>query len=95
MVWAKLATAATAFGQTVVGSGPAPDQLTRAWKNAQDRLPEGWDLDGLRCASTSTTPESRSDDWVALAVGPEGEERSHQADDAINALEGLAASFGP
>jgi hypothetical protein len=95
MVWAKIATAATAFGQTVVGSGPAPDQLTRAWLKAQGRLPEGWDLDGLRCTSTSTTPESRSDHWVAMAVGPEGEKCSHQADDAISALEGLAASFDP
>jgi hypothetical protein len=95
MVWAKLATAATAFGQTVVGSGPAPDQLTRAWNRAQDRLPDGWDLEGLRCAPTSTTRESHSDDWVAMAVGPAGDQRSHQADNAISALEGLAASFGP
>jgi hypothetical protein len=95
MVWAKLATVATAFGQTTVGSGPAPDQLTRAWKKAQGRLPGGWSMDGLRCAATDSTPESRSDDWVAKAVGPAGEERSHQADSAISALEGLAASFDP
>ena len=93
MAWSKLATAATAFGQTVVGKGPAPDHLTRAWKAAQDRLPEGWNLEGLRCVSTGSAPETRSTDWVAMAVGSAGEERSHPAGDAVSAPEGLAASF--
>jgi hypothetical protein len=96
MVWAKLATVATAFGQTAVRQdGSVPDRLTRAWTTAQGRLPEGWALDGLRCASTGLSAESRSDEWVAVAVGPTGEQRSHQAADAVSALEGLAESFDP
>ena len=93
MVWSKLATAATAFGQTVVGSGPAPGRLTRAWLMTRERLPEGWKLDALRCVSTDPASESRSGHWMAVALGPAGEERSHRADDAVTALEGLAASF--
>jgi hypothetical protein len=96
MVWAKLATVATAFGQTTVRrDGTVPDRLTRAWTAAQDHLPDGWALDGLRCASSGLSAESGSDDWVALAVGPTGEQRSHQAADAVSALEGLAESFDP
>ena len=93
MVWSKLATAATAFGQTVVGNGPAPDQLTRSWSAAQGRLPDGWRVEALRCASSGPSTDSGSADWTATAVGPAGEERSYRADDAISALEGLAASF--
>jgi hypothetical protein len=94
MVWARLAAVATAFGQTTVRQdGTMPDRLTRAWASTQDNLPEGWTLDGLRCASTGLSVESRSDEWVAVATGPTGEERSHQASDAVSALEGLGASF--
>jgi hypothetical protein len=94
-MWSKLATTATAFGQTVIGKGPAPDQLTRAWIAAQGRLPEGWSLEALRCAPTGSEPDGRSVTWTACARGPTGDTRSHQADDAISALEGLAASFEP
>ena len=38
--------------------------------------------------------ESRSDDWIAVAVGPSGEERNHRAADAVSALEGLMGEFG-
>ena len=93
MVWAKLAAVATAFGQTAVRDKPAPDRLTRAWASAQDHLPDGWTLDGLRCASTGLSAESRSDEWVAVAVGPSGEQRSHRAADAVSALEGLMGEF--
>ena len=94
MVWSKLAGAATAFGQTAVRvDGPVPDRLTRTWVSTQDRLPEGWTLDGLRCASTGLSTGSRSDDWVAVAIGPAGEERTNRAEDAVTALEGLAGSF--
>ncbi len=95
MVWSKLATTATALGQTVIGSGTPPrDRLTRTWTETQHRLPDGWTLAGLRCASTGLAPEDRSGDWIAAAIGPSGEERTHQAADAVTALEGLAASFG-
>lgn len=52
-------------------------------------LPDGWTLDGLRCASTGLSPEERSDDWVAVAIGPVGEERASRATDPVRALEGL------
>jgi hypothetical protein len=84
MVWSKLATAATAFGQTVVGSGPQPDRLTCTWQAVQERLPDGWRLEAIRYAT---------DGWAAQAVNTDGEVRSHQAEDAVSALEGLAATF--
>ncbi len=95
MVWARLASMATAFGQTAVRDEPAPDRLTRAWASTQEALPDGWTLDGLRCASTGLSAESRSDDWIAVAVGPSGEQRSHRAADAASALEGLMEEFEP
>jgi hypothetical protein len=67
--------------------------MTRAWKEAQERLPEGWHLDGLRCASTGLAEEQRSDDWIAMAVGPAGEGRDYRATDPVTALIGLAASI--
>jgi hypothetical protein len=69
------------------------DDLTRAWTAAEERLPKGWRLDGLRCASTSLRPEDRSDDWLAVAVNADGEERQHRASDPLAALVGLTASF--
>jgi hypothetical protein len=69
------------------------DRLTVAWADTQARLPEGWAIDGLRCASTGLAEEARSDDWVAMAAGPAGEERTCRATDAVEALEGLARSF--
>ena len=69
------------------------DAVTRAWKEAQDRLPEGWHLDGLRCASAGLAEGDRSDDWIAVAVGPAGEERVHRAADPVAALIGLADSI--
>jgi hypothetical protein len=93
MVWAKHATMATAFGQPAVRDRPHPDRLTRAWVSTQNHLPEGWRLDGLLCASTGLPAESRFDDWVEIAVGPSGKERSHRAPGAVGALEGLAEEF--
>jgi hypothetical protein len=93
MVWAKLATMATAFGQTATRDKPATDRLTRAWASTQAALPDDWTLDGLRCASSGLEQGQRSDDWVAVAVGPTGEVRSHRATDAVSALEGLMEAF--
>src|SRR5437879_13148755 len=47
--------------------------LNRAWIAAEAARPSGWQLDSLRCASTGLAPEQRSDRWLALAAGPEGE----------------------
>jgi hypothetical protein len=63
MVCAKPAAVATAFGQTAVRDKPAPDRLTQTWASTQPALPDGWTLDGFRCASTGLSAESRSDDW--------------------------------
>ena len=69
------------------------DTLGAAWLAAQERLPDGWQLDGLRCASSGLSPEQRSDDWVAVAMGPAGEQRTHRAADPFDALTGLTESF--
>ena len=69
------------------------DEVSRAWVTTQERLPDGWTLEGLRCASGDLSVETRSDDWVAVAIGPNDEERSHQAADAVSALAGLMESF--
>jgi hypothetical protein len=68
-----------------------PQGLNAAWKAAEAALPTGWKLDGLRCGSTGLSPEHRSEDWVAVAVAPDGTERSVQAADPFAALEALAA----
>lgn len=69
------------------------EQLAARWSATQARLPEGWTLEGLRCASTGLAEVERSDDWVAVATGPGGEERNARAPAADEALEALAASF--
>lgn len=71
-----------------------PDQLTVAWHDAQANLPAGWVLDSLRCASTGLEPSQRSEDWIAVATGPAGEQREFQASDPLGALAGLTAAFG-
>ena len=70
------------------------DDLTQVWSQTEERLPQGWQLDGLRCASTGLGTEDRSEDWVAVAVSPTGEERAFRAGDPVAALAGLADSFG-
>jgi hypothetical protein len=46
----------------------------------------------LRCASDGLAPDQRSDDWIALAIGPGGVERRARAADPITALDVLAVS---
>ena len=69
------------------------DDLSVAWAQAQARLPDGWTLEALRCASTGLSSEQRSDEWIAVAVGPDSVERKARADDPIEALAALASSF--
>lgn len=69
------------------------DDLSEAWTAAQLRFPAGWTLDGLRCASTSLLPDDRSNDWIAVAVGPDGAERMFRAADPKAALAGLARAL--
>ena len=66
-----------------------PD-LTEAWNRAASALPDGWHLDSLRCASTGLEAAQRSDDWIAVAIGPAGEERSFRANDPVAALQGIS-----
>jgi hypothetical protein len=68
-----------------------PETLADAWRRAQEQLPNAWQLDGLRCGSTGLTPEERSDDWVAVATGPDGAQRTFQAADPFDALAGVVA----
>ena len=69
------------------------DDLTAAWVAAQDRLPSGWQLDSLRCASTGLAPGQRSTDWAAMALGPGGEVRTARALDPIAALAAIVAEL--
>ena len=71
------------------------DDLTNAWRRVQVALPDGWQLDSLRCASEGLAVEQRSDDWIAVAVGPDGQERHVRASDPFAALDGLLAPDGP
>ena len=63
--------------------------LSGVWAEVEERLPPGWRLDGLRCASTSLAPADRSEEWVAVVVGPAGETRTNHAADPVDALRGL------
>ncbi len=69
------------------------DTLATAWAVTQARLPEGWTLDGLRCASSGLGVDERSDDWIAVALGPGSGEREARASDPLEALAALARSF--
>jgi hypothetical protein len=51
----------------------SPTPISDAWASAAAALPDGWFLEGIRCASTGLRPEQRSERWVAEACGPAGE----------------------
>jgi len=69
----------------------SPD-IGAIWASIQAAMPPGWTIDSLRCASEGLAVEQRSDDWVAVAVGPGGEERRARAADPVAALLGLPAA---
>lgn len=71
----------------------ASERLGSAWASAQGRLPEGWTLEGLRCASTGLAEGQRSEDWVAVATSAGGAERTYRSSDPIAALDGLVADL--
>ena len=73
---------------------PATRDLAHLWADTAASLPAGWELGGLRCASTGLAPEDRSEEWVAVATGPHGQEEQHRAADPVLALEGLASLLG-
>lgn len=70
------------------------DNLTDAWRRTEAALPEGWRLDSLRCGSKGLDEASRSDDWLAVAVGPGGREEIARAADPTSALTALADRLG-
>jgi hypothetical protein len=70
-----------------------PD-IGAAWSRVQAALPEGWTIDSLRCASEGLAVDQRSDDWIAVAVGPDGQERRARAADPVAALDALPAAIG-
>ncbi len=70
-----------------------PDPLARAWAATDAALPVGWSLDSLRCASTGLAPAARSTEWLAVAIGPGGQQRIGQGSDALAALDALAQLF--
>jgi hypothetical protein len=43
----------------------------RDWRRTQAALPDGWQLDSLRCASEGSARHQRSDEWLAVAIGPD------------------------
>jgi len=61
--------------------------ITLVWRGIEARLPAGWRLDSLRCASTGLSRGDRSDEWIAVAVGPDGHEVRTQATSPEAALE--------
>jgi hypothetical protein len=65
------------------------NELNRLWEEVEAQLPDGWSLHGLRCASTGLSPDQRSEEWIAVAVGPSGEERTSRAEEPETALRGL------
>lgn len=67
--------------------------LSEAWADASAALPQGWQLEGVTCASTGLAPEQRSDRWRAIASGPGGETTHGEGDDAISALGALARTL--
>lgn len=48
---------------------PDVQELNTLWVATQARLPEGWSIDGLRCASTGLASTERSDEKVAVEIG--------------------------
>jgi hypothetical protein len=85
---------ATTVAATSIAAAVAEERsVVEAWTTTQERLPDGWTLDSLRCASTGLEHGRRSEDWVAVAVGPSAEERTYQDADAFSALGGLVESF--
>lgn len=69
-----------------------PD-LGGTWARVQAALPDGWAIDSLRCASAGLSPDERSDDWIAIALGPDGQERRVRSADAVAALDALVGAL--
>lgn len=69
------------------------DELSARYGEVARGLPPGWRLDGLRCDSTGLAPEERSEEWRAVAVGPDDTSVSKTAGTSLEALDHLRAHF--
>ena len=67
------------------------DDLARMYRRTEAALPAGWRLEGLRCASTGLAMDQRSDEWHAVAHGPNGGELIGRGIEPAAALADLAA----
>ena len=61
------------------------------WQRTQAALPAGWRLDSLRCASEGLARHRRSEDWLAVATGPDASEAIGRGSDPASALADLLA----
>ena len=66
------------------------DDIAQAWGAAAVGSPADWSPGSLRCSATGLAVEQRSDDRIAVAVGPDGGEREFRAAAPVAALAGLA-----
>ena len=67
--------------------------LTDAWNDAASAAPNGWALQGLRCASKSVDADQRTSWWIAEACGPENACIQVTTTTPEAALEALAAGL--
>jgi len=72
------------------GAGVNAEALL-AWQRTQAALPDGWQLDSLRCASEGVARHQRSEDWLAVAIGPDAVEAVGRGTDPTAAMANLLA----
>jgi hypothetical protein len=72
-----------------LGSVSVEPDIATIWAEVQAALPEGWALDSLRCAGTGLAVDQRSEDWIAIALAPDGTELKVRAASPAAALMGL------
>lgn len=65
-------------------------EVARLYAATAREMPDGWELQGLRCTSTGLQPHLRSSDWLAEACGPVGECVRVEARDPAEVLVRLA-----
>jgi hypothetical protein len=65
-------------------------KLTRVWIQVESSLPVEWTLMGVVREPLDAAPEAHADNWVAFAIGPEGERAEGVGTAAVSALTNLA-----
>ena len=69
--------------------------LTQAWTRASAALPLEWRLKGVVEGPREVAPAIRSENWLAWAVGPNGERAEGIGDHPAQALLDLASKLEP